>query len=97
MEERFYANRYPLQMFRLGAAVFLDAGRAWYGQDAPSWIPSPRRGKHFDTLVNLGFGLRLESTRTRRDRVMHIDFAVPLVKGPRVRSVEVTLEARQSL
>ncbi len=96
-EERYYSDRYPLQMFRLGGAAFVDVGRAWYGAEAPAWIPSPRRDGHFETLVNVGVGLRLESTRTRRDRVLHIDFAVPLVKGPRVRSLEVTLVARQSL
>lgn len=96
-EERYYSDRYPLQMFRLGAAAFIDVGRAWYGAQAPAWIPTSRRDGHFETLVNVGVGLRLESTRTRRDRVLHIDFAVPLVKGPRVRSLEVTLVARQSL
>lgn len=96
-EERYYSDRYPLQMFRLGAAAFVDAGRAWYGSRAPAWVPGSRRDGHFETLVNVGLGLRMESTRTRRDRVLHLDFAVPLVKGPRVRSLEVTLVARQSL
>lgn len=97
LEERFYSDLYPFEMFRLGAAAFVDVGRVWYRRDAPAWVPEDRSDDAFGTLANVGVGLRLESTRTRRDRIVHIDFAVPLVDGPRVKGIEVTLEAKQSL
>lgn len=97
VEERYYSNVYPLRMFRLGGAVFLDVGRAWYDRDAPEWVPRDRGDDHFQVLANAGFGLRLESTRTRGDQIVHLDVAFPLRKGPNVRGVEVTLTAKASL
>jgi hypothetical protein len=96
VEERYYSNIYPLRMFRLGAAAFLDAGRAWYEDEAPAWLPEDG-ATHRDELVNVGLGLRLESTRTRGDTIFHLDVAVPLRDGPGVRDVEVTLTAKQTL
>ena len=96
LEQRYYSNAYPFDMFRVGYALFVDAGRAWFEDDEPAWMP-PRRGEHFQTLTNVGFGLRLESVRTRRDRVVHLDFAKPLVDGPKVDSWEFTISAKQSL
>ncbi len=97
VEERYYSNLYPFEMFRLGAAMFVDAGRAWYQGMAPAWVPGPRDGDQFDTLADAGVGLRLESTRTRGDRILHLDLAFPLRGGPNVRGVEVTLTARETL
>ena len=94
VEQRYHSNAYPFGLFRLGYAAFLDVGQAWFDDDAPDWVPD-REGDHFDTLANVGFGLRLESVRTRRDRVFHIDFARPLVDGPDVKSWEITLSGKQ--
>jgi hypothetical protein len=57
----------------------------------------PRNGDHFNTLADVGVGLRLESIRTRGDRVIHIDLAKPLVDGPSVRSLELTLTVKRSI
>lgn len=97
LEERYYSNIYPLQMFRLGAAAFIDVGRAWYQGDVPAWVPADRDADHFGVLGNVGLGLRLESTRTRRDLILHVDVAVPWRDGPGVRGVEVTITAKQTL
>ena len=94
VEQRYYSDAYPFGLFRLGYAAFLDVGRAWFEDEPPAWMP-PRRGDHFDTLANVGVGLRLESTRTRRDRVFHIDVARALLDGPGVESWEVTLSGKQ--
>jgi hypothetical protein len=96
LEERYYTDWFPFGLFRVGFAAFVDVGRAWFADEAPAWVP-PRDGDHFDTLANVGFGLRLESVRTRRDRVLHIDFAHPLVDGPGVDSFQITLSAKRSL
>ncbi|MEZ5557357.1 MAG: BamA/TamA family outer membrane protein [Pseudomonadales bacterium] len=98
LEERYYADVYPLQMFRIGAAVFVDVGRAWYSDAAPPWVPQSDLDKgYFDTLSDVGIGLRLESTRTRRDRILHVDLGFPLQNGPGVRGVELTLSVKQTL
>jgi len=96
LEERYYSDWFPFGLFRVGFAAFLDVGRAWFEDEAPAWVP-PREGQHFDTLANVGVGLRLESVRTRRDRVLHIDLARPLVDGPGVDSWQITLSAKRSL
>ena len=88
IEQRYYSNLYPFKMFRLGAALFADVGRAWF--------PSGRDDGEFGVLSNVGLGLRMESTRTRRDRIAHLDFAFPLQDGPGVRGLEITVTAKQS-
>lgn len=97
VEERYYSNVYPWRLFRLGVAAFFDVGRAWYENEAPPWVPEERDRGHFDVLSNAGLGLRLESTRTRGDLMLHLDVAFPLRGGPEVRGVEVTLSAKQTL
>lgn len=84
-EERYYTDLYPLRVLRVALAAFVDVGRAWSS------------AHDNDTLVNAGVGLRLESTRTNRNLVYHIDVAFPLVDGPGVRGVEVTLTSKRSL
>ncbi len=87
VEERFYSNLYLLRVLRVAGAAFLDIGRAWRA--------GARRDN--DVLANVGVGLRFESTRTNRDLVYHLDVAVPLVDGPGVGGVEVTLTSKRSL
>ncbi len=89
LEERYYSNIYPGRLFRLGGAVFVDVGRAWHGASDGPEDPG--------VLSNVGIGLRLESTRTRRDRIVHLDFAVPLRDGENVRGAEITLTAKEHL
>lgn len=84
-EERYYTDLYPLRVLRVAVAGFVDVGRAWSSVHDN------------DILVNAGLGLRLESTRTNRNLVYHIDVAFPLVDGPGVRGVEVTLTSKRSL
>ncbi|MCZ6642129.1 MAG: hypothetical protein O7F71_11190 [Gammaproteobacteria bacterium] len=96
IEERYYTDLVPFGMFRVGWAAFVDVGRAWYAGTAPAWVPE-RKGDHFKMLSNLGLGLRLESIRTRRDRVIHVDIAKPLVDGPEVDSYELVLTVKQTI
>ncbi|MYA15659.1 MAG: hypothetical protein F4089_07705 [Gammaproteobacteria bacterium] len=84
-EERFYTGLYPLRILRIALAGFVDVGRVW----------SSRQDN--DTLANAGFGLRFESTRTNRNLVYHLDVAFPIVDGPGVSGVEVTLTSKRSL
>lgn len=70
VEERFYTDWYPFQLFRVGGAVFFDVGRAWGGDYQnlanPGW------------LRDVGFGLRLVSDRSAFGNVVHLDVAFPL-------------------
>ena len=84
-EERFYTDLYPLRVLRIALAGFVDVGRAW----------SSRQDD--DMLANAGVGLRFESTRTNRNLVYHLDVAFPIVDGPGVSGVEVTLTSKRSL
>ena len=84
-EERFYTDLYPLRVLRIALAGFLDVGRAWRSQDDN------------EMLANVGLGLRFESTRTNRNLVYHLDVAFPIVDGPGVGGVEVTLTSKRGL
>ncbi|HEY6598504.1 MAG TPA: BamA/TamA family outer membrane protein, partial [Pseudomonadales bacterium] len=86
LEERYFSDIYIARIVRLGFAAFFDAGRTWFS-DSPD-------DHGYGLLADVGFGLRFESTRTRQDRVLHIDFAFPLVDGPDVDSIQVLLEIK---
>ena len=73
LEERWISSAHPFELFRYGAAVFFDAGRAWFAQDPNSDTEG--------TLANAGAGLRLTSDRAPTDSILHLDFAVPLRRG----------------
>ena len=95
VEQRYYSKLTLLRLIRVGFAAFADVGKAWFHDQPPPWVP-PREGEAFDTLANVGLGLRLESIRTRRDRIVHIDIAHPLVDGPGTDDYEITLTAKRS-
>jgi hypothetical protein len=69
-EERLYTDTYILRLIRVGAAAFVDVGRAWggpYGNTVNAgW------------LWDVGFGLRLVSDRSAKGNVLHIDVAFPI-------------------
>ncbi len=89
LEERYFSDIYIARIVRVGVALFVDAGRTWFS-DHPG-------GDGYGVLADAGFGLRFESTRTRPDRVLHIDFAFPLVDGPDVQSMQILLVVKERL
>ena len=88
LEQRFFTDWYPLRLFRVGYAVFLDVGRVW-GQD-------PRTTEPVGTLANVGAGLRLTSPRSSSRQVVHIDLATPLNQRDAVDSWQLTIETKRS-
>jgi hemolysin activation/secretion protein len=86
LEERVYTNLFPFNLFRVGAAGFVDVGRAWGGPHVnvsnPGW------------LTDVGVGLRFSSVRTSRNDVLHIDIAVPLNRTPDIDNVQVLVAGR---
>ncbi|MFN7962619.1 MAG: BamA/TamA family outer membrane protein [Thermoanaerobaculia bacterium] len=72
IEQRFFTNWDFLHLIHVGAAVFADIGRAWADED-PHANPGVNR-----VLKDVGFGLRLGSSRSARGSLVHIDVAFPL-------------------
>ncbi|HVR28623.1 MAG TPA: hypothetical protein VMS86_03730 [Thermoanaerobaculia bacterium] len=70
VEQRFYTDLEVLDLFHVGAAVFVDAGRAWYAGTRP--------GEADETLRDIGVGLRLGSSRSSQGTMIHLDVAFPL-------------------
>lgn len=70
VEERLYTDIHLFNLIRVGAAVFADAGRTWARRG--------ETGTEDPWLTDVGFGLRLASSKAASDRVAHLDFAFPL-------------------
>ena len=88
MEERFYTDMYWFSLFRVGAAAFIDTGRAWGGPSAST----NRSG----WLSNVGVGLRIFSVRSAFSNVLHLDVAVPTHPLPGDKRVQFQVKTRSS-
>ncbi len=88
VEQRFFTNWYPWRLFRVGYAVFLDAGRVG-GRD-------PRANPSLGILYDVGMGLRLSSPRSSGRNVVHIDLAFPLNRTPTIDRTQLVVETRSS-
>ncbi|MEE8526041.1 MAG: hypothetical protein V3T72_19055 [Thermoanaerobaculia bacterium] len=74
LEHRFYTDWELFDLVHVGAAVFLDAGHAWYDD-------GPRRDDDLGLLKDVGLGLRLGSSRSARGQLVHLDVAFPMDGG----------------
>lgn len=88
LEERFYTDLYLWRLFRIGGAVFVDAGRAWGGDNLNSVSPG--------WLGNAGFGLRIVNARAAFSNVLHIDVAFPSNANADVKKVQFLVKTRAS-
>jgi hypothetical protein len=89
VEQRFY-TRYSLwKLADVGAAVFMDVGQAF--GDSPLG-PS----ENFGLLKDVGFGLRLGSTRSALGNVLHLDVAFPLDGGSSIDDVQFLVQTKRS-
>src|ERR1700686_171515 len=68
--QRFYTDRFPFRLERVGGAMFADVGRTWGSGVVGNSDPG--------LLRDVGFGLRIGNTRSGLGNVLHIDFAFPL-------------------
>ena len=91
-EERVYTDWHPYRLFRIGGAVFFDAGRAWGGANDLAQVQPPAR----QTLTDWGFGLRIADSRSSFGSVLHADLAFPLNARDQVRSVQFILKSQSS-
>jgi len=88
IEQRYFTDYYLWRLFRVGGAVFFDAGRVW-GED-------PFGSRNLGLLRDVGFGLRLSSTRSSIGKMIHLDFAFPLDGDDSIDSFQILLEGRRS-
>ncbi len=70
LEERIYTDLHLFNLIRVGGALFVDMGRAW--------TPGTVSGLEDPWLANVGFGLRLMSSKAASSRIAHLDFAFPV-------------------
>lgn len=88
LEQRLFTHWQPLRLFQLGAAAFVDIGKA----SGESTVPESRLG----TLKSVGIGLRLGSLRSSRSNTLHIDLAYPIDARPEDRDIAFIVETRRS-
>ena len=88
IEERYFTDWYPFRLFRVGAAVFADAGQTW--GNAPLAQPS------LGMLEDAGFGLRFGNARSGFGNVFHLDVAFPLNVRPGIDKAQVLLQTEAS-
>ena len=88
LEQRYFTDWYPFRLFRVGGAVFFDAGKTWNSR-----YPSLQKD---ELLRNVGFGLRLANARSGQNRMTHIDVAFPLDGDNSIKDVQFLIETRKS-
>lgn len=76
IEQRYYTDWHLLQLAHVGAVIFMDLGRAW--------TPGDPYAGNLGIMKDLGFGLRLVSSRSSKDLVGHLDVSFPLDGDERV-------------
>lgn len=86
VERRHFYNKHVWHLFRLGSAAFVDAGKAWDTTGAT--VQSDK------VLADVGFGLRVNSSKARPTHVMHLDFAMPLTDRGRVKSFQWSVQSQ---
>ena len=69
--------------------MFFDAGRAW---GEPPMGPSENLG----LLKDVGFGLRLASSRSALGNVVHVDVALPLGGSRSIDDVQLLVQTKRS-
>jgi hypothetical protein len=79
LEQRFFSGRELFHLVHLGAAVFFDAGQAWFVDSLSQRDFTLRQERRL--LKDAGAGLRLGSSRSARAGVLHLDVAFPLDGG----------------
>lgn len=88
LEHRIYTDAYLFRLFRLGGAVFFDAGRTW-GRGTAG-------GESLGWLKDVGLGLRFGSTRSAFGNVIHVDLAFPLDGDRSIDSVQFLIQTKRS-
>lgn len=87
-EVRYYPNINIYRFFELGAAAFVDVGKAFgtedFGSQPTKWLPS------------VGIGARLYSRQASESKVIHLDLSFPMLNHENVNNVEFLVTAKSS-
>ena len=86
LEQRFYSDREVFHLAHLGAAVFFDAGQAWFVDTLTQRDIRLRQERR--VLKDIGLGLRIAPSRSSRGAVLHLDVAFPLDRTRSIQSVQ---------
>ncbi len=81
LENRYITPWHFLNLLRIGAVGFVDAGHVWgagYGKSS--------------VLANAGVGLRLSSSKAKLDHIAHLDLAFPLVDRDQVDEFQLVMK-----
>ncbi|MFZ2509396.1 MAG: hypothetical protein WAW79_13100 [Steroidobacteraceae bacterium] len=89
VEQRIYTGRSLWKLADIGGAVFFDIGRTW-GDSA--FGPTASRG----LLKDIGFGLRLGSSRSALGNVLHFDLAFPLDGDRSISRLQFLVQTKRS-
>ncbi|HEX6899432.1 MAG TPA: POTRA domain-containing protein [Thermoanaerobaculia bacterium] len=87
VEQRFFSDLELFKLVHVGGAVFFDAGQAWF-VDSLSRRDSKLNQQEQRVLKDIGFGLRLGSSRSSRGAVLHLDIAYPLDRSGDIDSLQ---------
>lgn len=88
LEQRYFTDWYPFHLFRVGGAIFFDAGRAWGG--------TTNHDGNETLLRDVGFGLRIGNPRSGLGSMTHIDVAFPLDGDKSIDSVQFLVSLKES-
>ncbi len=88
VEHRLFTKWYPFRLFRVGGAIFFDAGRTW-GSGEPSVSDN-------ELLRDVGIGLRLGGDRSGLGRMIHVDLAFPLDGRDDIDSMQLYISTKKS-
>jgi len=87
VEQRYFTDWYPFRLFRVGGAIFFDAGRT--SGSAP--LAQPNLG----LLKDAGFGLRFANARSGFGNVIHVDIAFPFETMPGIARAQFLVQTEQ--
>lgn len=88
LEQRLFTDWYPFRLFRVGGAVFFDAGRVWGN--------GPLETRNDGLLRDVGIGLRIGNTRSGLGHMVHIDVAFPLDGNDSIDDVQLLIVMKDS-
>lgn len=81
LENRYITPWHLLNLLRIGAVGFVDAGHVW----GATYGGSP-------VLANAGVGLRFSSSKAKLDHIAHLDLAFPLVDRDQVDAYQLVMK-----
>jgi hypothetical protein len=87
VEQRFFTGWEAFKLANVGAAVFFDAGRAWFNN----------QDNDLGVLKDIGFGLRFSPSRSSGKSIVHLDVAFPLDGDDTIDSVQWLVTTKKSL